>query len=74
MTSTAGSTPRASRWHRRPGEPPRDVGRVLPGWGAGVTLHFPGIPAEVRDVVLVLGPIAYDGTTGAAVHVPVPLP
>ena len=65
---------RCARWHQRPGEPPRDIGRVLPGWGAGITLHFPGIPAEVRDLVLVLEPIARAGTVSATVHLPVPLP
>ena len=64
----------AATWTPRPGEPARDVGLVLPGWGAGVTLEFTGIPIEVGALALELGCLAADGAPLGPLRLAVPLP
>lgn len=64
----------ALQWHQRPGEPESAIGRLLPGWGVGLTFHFPGIPVDVRDLTLVVGPIEHDSTASTAMRLTVPLP
>lgn len=65
---------RVIQWHQRPGEPAGAIGRVFPGWGVGLTFHFPGIPADVRDLTLIVGLIEHGSPTITAMRLTVPLP
>ena len=65
---------RAATWGRRAGEPDRDVGQLLPGWGAGFVLEFPGISTGSGALTLVLDCLAADNTPLEPLRLPVPLP